>query len=87
MLQLDSVKAIFECLQQMGLPEEDLLSLRPLFKAIEKEAIANDFKMRRVLMDKHIITNVLNSTIADLKKKQAYIEAANIELQQQKAEI
>lgn len=38
-------------------------------------------------MDKQIITNVLNSTIADLEKNQAALEASNTELLEQKEEI
>lgn len=87
MLEHPSVKAIFEQLQEMGLSEDKLASLKLLLKAIEKETISNDFKMRRIIMDKHIITNVLNSTIDDLEKKLAYIEATNTALQQQKEEI
>lgn len=38
-------------------------------------------------MDKQIISNVLNSTITDLEKKQAYIESSNDELLRQKIAI
>ncbi|MBK8473630.1 MAG: hypothetical protein IPL33_16585 [Sphingobacteriales bacterium] len=85
--KLESIQAIVEQLQQMGLSEYKLKQLLPYLKAVEKDTIANDFKIRRVLMDKQIITNILNSAIADLEKKQVYIETANLELQMQKAEI
>lgn len=71
----------------LQLNDEQIAVSMTHLKALEKQILGADFKLRRTLMDKQIITNVLNSTIADLEKNQADLEASNTELLKQKEEI
>ena len=80
-------KFIQEYIDALQLTDEQIAASMTYLKALEKQLLGADFKLRRTLMDKQIITNVLNSTIADLEKNQAALEASNTELLEQKEEI
>ena len=79
-------KFIQEYIDALQLTDEQIAASTTYLKALEKQLLGADFKLRRTLMDKQIITNVLNSTIADLEKNQAPLEASNTELLEQKEE-
>ena len=61
-------KFIQEYIDALQLTDEQIAASMTYLKALEKQLLGADFKLRRTLMDKQIITNVLNSTIADLEK-------------------
>ena len=80
-------KFIQEHIDALQLSPQQVAASLSYLKALEKQFLVADFKLRRTLMDKQITSNVLNSTIANLEKNQADLEASNTELLRQKAEI
>jgi len=74
---------IQELLRGHQLPSEDQETILREFKAMEKQLGYADFKVKRTLQDKKIITNILNETIARLEERSEMLSIQAQQLEEQ----
>ncbi|MCC6727371.1 MAG: hypothetical protein IT258_22890 [Saprospiraceae bacterium] len=79
-----SKDSIDEYVRSLPITEVQRQILLGHFSDYEKELQKMDFKVKRITKDKSIIVNLLNTSIEELKLRQAEIESTNAELLSQK---
>ncbi len=82
-----NVQQIINYVQTLNISDTDKQELLSHIKELEKDVMRSDFRVKRTLKDKSIVINLLNTTIEDLQKQQAYVEKTNKKLSKQKKEI
>lgn len=80
-----SFSKIQKLLDSHAVPDEDQQKILMEFKAMEKQLVYADFKIKRGTRDKEIITNILNETISRLEERSEMlsIQAKKLEEQSQ----
>ena len=68
------IEGLENLLQSPTFGERERQVMAKLLKKLQRELVFLDFKVKRTLNDKKVITNVLNKTITDLEEKSLAIE-------------
>lgn len=82
---VDNLQKMLESLT--GISELERSNLLAEVKKIKKIEVRNEFKIERILRDKAIVVNILNSAIEDLEKKKMEVERSNKLLFEQAQEL
>jgi light-regulated signal transduction histidine kinase (bacteriophytochrome) len=63
-----NTQQIRSTLESLNISDEDRTLLQKQLQKIDKEFVANEFKINRILKDKEIAINLLNASVLDLEK-------------------
>lgn len=80
----NEVRLLKERIAQLALSEKDKQDLLQCIKPLEKALVIAEFKCKRIDKDKFIATNLLKTSLQELKDKKTVIEESNEKLQKQK---
>lgn len=70
-----------------SIEESERVELLQELKLLQTEIDENDFKLKRILKDKSIASNILEATIRDLERNQSELKELNQQLSFQKEEL